>query len=262
MTQPLSKRGERMRSSTSQGGRAIQVCAQRHEVATNGRVFPSKSGNKPHKVYAWKPGAPEVNGCFCSCQAFIFGRSKVAKKEEAETGKHVDPRDVVFVCKHLQEVFDTTCDWIQHTDADYQYDQTCPKCRGPLVNDDDEIVVPEDTTGAVNDLRGLLADLAGEEPPEPLPEPRSFVVEFTVSTEYTVMVTATSTEDAQRAFLSAKVDKWLKDDTLYPCHEEVKVDAVRDPEDGPDSDMPQVSTTVQTDAQSVAIDLAGNVRKR
>lgn len=235
----------------------MQVCAQRHEVATNGRVFPSKSGNKPHKVYAWKPGAPEVNGCFCSCQAFIFGRSKVAKKEEAETGKHVDPRDVVFVCKHLQEVFDTTCDWIQHTDADYQYDQTCPKCRGPLVNDDDEIVVPEDTTGAVNDLRGLLADLAGEEPPEPLPEPQDFVVAFTVRTDYVVLVRATSDEEAKSIFESTDVDRWLKDDSLEPMHEDVTVKGVR-----ADRDMPQVSTTVQTDAQNVAIDLASNVRKR
>lgn len=138
-----------------------QICAQRHEVATNGKFFPSNSGNKPHRVTAFR--GHELP--FCSCRAFIFGRSRIAKAEGT------DQREVSFVCKHLQATFDQVCDWKQSGPNDYQYKDECPKCGGPIVDDDDVNMVPEDPTLALEDLRSLRAELAGEEPPAPLPRP-------------------------------------------------------------------------------------------
>lgn len=167
----------------------MQVCAQRHEIALNGRMFPSNSGSKPHKAYAWRDGAAEVHGCFCSCQAFIFGRSKIAKAEG------VSPQEVTFVCKHLQQIFDQTCDWHQTIEAEYRYDRRCPKCGGDVVDADDALI-PTDEAGAVDDLRAMLAEMNGEEPPAPLPKPKPFTVTFTMTTTYRGTVSAMDAEEA------------------------------------------------------------------
>lgn len=176
----------------------MQICAKR-AIAAEGIVFPSQSGPKPHKAYAWKEDAPELNGCFCSCQAFIFGRSKIAKAENST------PQEVTFVCKHLQQVFDNYCGWRQTSEGDYRFDRICPDCGGEVIDTDDQMV-PTDTAGAVNDLQRMLAEMSGEEPPPLLDPERPFTVTVDVTwTEKRTFTVMARDEDSARV---AAMDTW------------------------------------------------------
>lgn len=166
-----------------------QVCAQRHKVATDGILFPSKSSDKVYKVTAFRPDQFP----FCSCPAYIFQRSKIAKAE----GVHQNT--IPGTCKHLQSVMASACDWRQDTDEQYQFTETCPKCGGPLVEEGD-YSIPDDPTHAVDDLRSLLADLNGEEAPAPLPKPEPWAIDYEYVVLRRVIVDALDEESATAAF--------------------------------------------------------------
>lgn len=169
----------------------MQICAKRAEAA-QGIMFPSDSGSKPHKAYAWKEGAAELNGCFCSCKAFIFGRSRIAKAEGTS------PQEVTFVCKHLQSVFDNYCGWHQTNENEYRYDRTCPKCGGDVIDTDDNLV-PDNPDDAVDDLRAMLAEMNGEEAPAPIArQPEEWTVIFKMEVTYSGKVTAHTREEAEQ----------------------------------------------------------------
>lgn len=167
----------------------MQVCKQRHTLATTGRLFPSSSSDKVYKVTAYVPNQFD----FCSCPSYIFSRSKVAKAE----GVHQNT--IPGSCKHLDQSLREACDWIQKTDADYRFDQLCPKCHGELV-DDGDIEIPDDETAAIDDLRALMANLAGEEAPPPLPKPQEFCVDYTVTKTYRARLTTMTAEEARENF--------------------------------------------------------------
>lgn len=173
-----------------------QICAQRHKVATEGILFPSKSSDKVYKVTAFRPNEFP----FCSCPAYIFSRSKEAKKE----GVHQNT--IPGSCKHLTQVLDSACDWRQETDEQYRFDGLCPKCHGPLVEEGD-YALPDDPVHAVDDLRALLADMKGEEAPAPLPKPTPHTVEFSKIVSYRVQVDAID-PDAAAAIVNADPASW------------------------------------------------------
>jgi hypothetical protein len=166
----------------------MQVCEKRHELSTVGRLFPSQSSDAVYKVTAYRKNEFP----FCSCKSYIFGRSKIAKAE----GVHQNT--VPGTCKHLEQSLREGCDWIQEKPSDFQYDETCPKCGGPVVDDDVVSVTPEDPESQIDDLRALRAELMGEEPPAPLPKPREFVVVLEARGTWNVHVTALD-EDAAMA---------------------------------------------------------------
>lgn len=166
-----------------------QVCAQRHKVATEGILFPSKSSDKVYKVTAYRPNEFP----FCSCPSYIFTRSKIAKAE----GVHQNT--IPGSCKHLVSVLDSACDWRQETDEQYQFNDICPKCAGPLVEEGD-YAIPEDPSHAVDDLRAMLAEFSGEEAPAPLPKPVPWIVEFETTTRWRVSVEALDADSARAAF--------------------------------------------------------------
>lgn len=170
-----------------------QVCAQRHELATTGRFVPG-SGEKPYKVTAFRPDEFP----FCSCRAYIFGRSKEAKRMQAE-GIDIHQKDVPGSCKHLDMVLAQTCDWRQERDADYQFSDVCPKCAGPLV-EEGATVLPDDDLSAIDDLRALQASLRGEDAPAPLPKPKPFVIEFTEVSRRQIEVVARDADAARAEF--------------------------------------------------------------
>lgn len=166
-----------------------QVCAQRNHAATEGVSFPSKSSDKVYKVTAYRPNEFP----FCSCPSYIFGRSKKAKEMQAE-GIDIHQNEVPGSCKHLEQVLRDVCDWRQEADSDYQYDGLCPKCAGPVV-EEGETELPDDPVHAVDDLRAMLADLAGEEAPAPLPKAEPYVVEFTTTIVQTRRLTVEALDD-------------------------------------------------------------------
>lgn len=172
----------------------MQVCKQRYEVMTGGRLFPSSSSDKVYKVTAYRPN----EFAFCSCPSYIFSRSKQAKKE----GVHQNT--IPGSCKHLDETLRVTCDWIQERTGDYRYDEVCPKCGGPLV-DTDTAMIPDDPDMSIDDLRAMLAELRGEEAPAPLPKPQEFVVVVEARATWNVRVT-TLTEDEALAAAKATVE--------------------------------------------------------
>lgn len=165
-----------------------QVCKQRYEVATVGRLFPSGSSDKVYKVTAFRPDQFP----FCNCMGYIMRR----KKQSTAEGCH--PNEIPGSCKHTDQMFAETCDWRQESDGDYRYDGMCPKCAGPLVEEGD-LSLPDDPASAVDDLRAVLADLRGEEAPAPLPKAEPYVVEFTTLVTQTRRITVEALDDGSGA---------------------------------------------------------------
>lgn len=164
----------------------MQRCAQMHEVATVGALFPSRSSDRVYKVTAFRPNQFP----FCNCPAYIFQRSKKAKAD----GVHQNsiPGD----CKHVQAMFKNTCQWEQKTPADRRFDDACPQCGGQVI-DTDEVVYEVDERAQIEDLRALAADLLGEEAPAPLPPVLvEYTVRFTETRVHEYTFTATSGTDA------------------------------------------------------------------
>lgn len=172
-----------------------QVCAQRHKVATEGILFPSKSSDKVYKVTAFRPDQFP----FCSCPSYIFQRSKIAKSE----GVHQNT--IPGTCKHLQSVLASACDWRQETEEQYQFNDICPKCAGPLV-EEGSYEIPDDPNIAVDDLRALLAEMNGEDAPAPIPKPQPYTVEFTLVSTYRAEVTALDPTEALATFSESPGD--------------------------------------------------------
>lgn len=226
----------------------MQICAKRKQ-ASEGIIFPSNSGSKPHKAYAWKEDAPEVHGAFCSCQAYIFGRSKIAKAEG------VDPRTVAFVCKHLKVVFDSYCGWKQTGEHDYQYDRTCPQCGGDVIDTDDALI-PEDTAGAVDDLRAMLAEMDGEEPPPPIAQPKDYEVVVDVTEVRRFVVNATDEDQAKVLALKMWAEQPVSEQSQP---EVVNVEEVGAKPKATKSKSKSKPTTVGNDANAAAASLAASV---
>lgn len=165
----------------------MQRCAQMHEVATIGRLFPSSSSDKVYKVTAFRPNQFP----FCNCPAYIFSRSKKAKAE----GVHQN--SIPGECKHTKTMFASTCQWEQKTTAERRFDDTCPKCGGPVI-DTDEVVYEVDERAQIEDLRALAADLLGVEAPAPLPPALvEYTVRITETRVHEFTFTATSDDDAR-----------------------------------------------------------------
>lgn len=166
-----------------------QICAQRKTVATEGVRFPSSSSDKVYKVTAYRPDEFP----FCSCPSYIFSRSKIAKAE----GVHQNT--IPGTCKHLEQVLSDTCDWRQESEEQYRFDSLCPKCGGPVV-EEGSYEIPEDPTLAVDDLRALMADLAGEEAPAPLPKAEPWAIDYEYVVLRRVIVNAFDEATATEAF--------------------------------------------------------------
>lgn len=133
----------------------MQICTERYLISKSHKPYPSKSSptKRPYRVYAFRDGEPAI----CTCYPFLTGRKKKAQAE----GTAVTQTE--FSCSHLKKLYANTCDWIQVTDDDYQWDQRCPKCGEGLVNTDD-IDLPDDREGQIEDLRNLLKSLdAGDD---------------------------------------------------------------------------------------------------
>lgn len=164
----------------------MQVCKSRYDIATVGRLFPSSSSDKVYKVTAFRPNEFP----FCSCPSYIFSRSKQAKAEG------VDQRTIPGSCKHLDQTLRDACDWQQERPDQYRFDETCPKCGGPLVDADLAKMLPDDPDASIDDLRALAAELRGEEAPPPLPKPVEYVVVVEARGTWNVHVTALTEEAA------------------------------------------------------------------
>lgn len=142
----------------------MQVCKERYLISKSNKPFPSKSdpSRKPYRTYAFRDGEMPM----CTCLPFLTGRKREAKKLGVSVG------EITYSCSHLKRVLTETCDWRQETDADYQWNQTCPKCGDELI-DTDTYDVPDDPEGQIDDLRILLAELKGTGrvlDPDPEPE--------------------------------------------------------------------------------------------
>ena len=111
---------------------------------------------------------------------FLTGRKKEGKRLGIE---NLD--EVFFACSHIKEGFETTCDWTEF-DADkpgYVYDGSCPKCGGPVVEDESlglsgitkKVLPPEEQKRVdMEEVRRLAAELKGVAY-EPLPIPEAHV---------------------------------------------------------------------------------------
>lgn len=129
----------------------MQVCKNRFLISKTHRAFASKSdpSKVPYRVYAFREGQVPM----CTCMPFLAGRKREAKKLGVKTS------EISYHCSHLKRVFAETCDWQQLTATDYQWSHKCPQCGDDLV-DTDDVSIPDDPEGQIDDLRALLADLA------------------------------------------------------------------------------------------------------
>jgi hypothetical protein len=123
----------------------MQVCAARHQLATEGIKVPSESSSKTYKCTAYRPNEYP----FCPCPDYIFRRAKAAREDG------VDQRTIPFECKHLVKLLRETCSWQQEGPGDYRYDDTCPECGGPVVEDE-----TDDAPSDLEDLKRLLEELS------------------------------------------------------------------------------------------------------
>lgn len=164
----------------------MQVCASRWQLMDKGRLFPSSSSDQVYKVTAMRPNEFP----FCSCKAYIFGRSKIAKREG------VDQRTIPGTCKHLEQSLREACDWIQERSDQYQFNDLCPKCGGPLTDTDSNPQMPDDPDSSIDDLRALRAELMGEEAPAPLPKPVEWVVVIEARGTWNARVMAVTEDEA------------------------------------------------------------------
>lgn len=133
----------------------MQICRERYLISRSHVAYPSKSDptKKPYKVYAFRDGEFPM----CTCYPFLTGRVKKAKQ------LGVPVAEVEHTCSHIKKLLGNVCDWKQETEDDYQWDQRCPKCGEGLVNTDD-IDLPDDREGQIEDLRNLLKSLdAGDD---------------------------------------------------------------------------------------------------
>lgn len=229
-----------------------QVCAQRHKVATEGILFPSSSSDKIYKVTAYRPNEFP----FCSCPSYIFQRSKIAKAE----GVHQNT--IPGTCKHLQKVLAGSCDWRQDTEEQYQFNDICPKCAGPLVEEGD-YSIPEDPTHAVDDLRALMADLSGEEAPAPLPKPEPYVVEYQTTIVQTRRITVEALDDGSGA---AVLDAWktaiadLPGELISEADPVHEAGSVYKASDAPKPKKPRKAAAKKATARTRQVDVTGLVQ--
>lgn len=134
-----------------------QQCIQRI-AAQHGVHFTSKSNpdGKGYKAYAYRPGELPM----CTCMPFLRGR----KKEAERLG--VANNEVAFSCSHLKTLFAEGCDWHETDQTGHQYDNICPQCGSPVV-DDGEIADITDEA-AVASLLSLARELSGDDVVVPL----------------------------------------------------------------------------------------------
>lgn len=175
---PLRKRLERTtkrhsplgateRSSTSQGGRAIQVCKQRQDVANSHVDFPSKSrpDKPPYRVYAFRPDTLPM----CTCMPFLTSRKKAMN---ADNNRRGGIEHYLGSCQHIKKVHADTCQW-DEGQGGASIHGTCPLCGGSTVDVDEHwqpTAVATDADDAVAAILRTQAKLRGEEPPEPTPK--------------------------------------------------------------------------------------------
>lgn len=135
----------------------MQICRERYLISRSHVAYPSKSDptKKPYKVYAFRDGEFPL----CTCYPFLTGRVKKAK------ALGVPVAEVEHTCSHIKKLLGNVCDWKQETEDDYQWNQKCPKCGSELVNTDD-IDLPDDRDGQIDDLRALLRDFEAQEHPD------------------------------------------------------------------------------------------------
>jgi hypothetical protein len=132
--------------------RCKQMTSEFYPVASD------TNADKVYEVRLWTPGVLPS----CTCVGFATKRTKLANQLGGGTpgaGKGLAKGTAAW-CKHLTYVEKTVCHWEQKTDADFSFDGTCPKCGGPVVDDNDVSTPTGDA--ALADLLALRNELAGE----------------------------------------------------------------------------------------------------
>lgn len=157
----------------------MQLCRARRNATIKPLEFGSKSNpsKKPYVVYLFRQDKEhKVEAPLCTCMPFMTGRKRVAKEQGIE---NLD--EVFFACSHIKKAQEQTCDWTEF-DADHPgfvYDNKCPKCGGPVTEDESlglqgvtKTILPADEQQRTNmeEVRKLAAELKGETY-KPLPVP-------------------------------------------------------------------------------------------
>lgn len=135
----------------------MQRCKKMSDIAREGVMFQSESSaGKEYRVFAFRLNEMDS----CNCIAFVMARNKEAKRLGLKD-KGVSAAGLASDCKHLREVRRVTCQWTQKSEDEYRYDETCPKCGGPVVEEGTPMIpggVGHDADH-VDDLRAMLVEL-------------------------------------------------------------------------------------------------------
>jgi hypothetical protein len=123
------------------------------------------SAKKPYRVVLFQKGVIPS----CTCVSYKTRLNKNANLagggfKGAGTGL---AGSVTAWCKHLEHFSKTVCQW-ELTDEHAIAPASCPRCNGPVIDDDGKAVV--DVGQATNGLLAIVADLSGREIKDVEPE--------------------------------------------------------------------------------------------
>jgi hypothetical protein len=140
----------------------MQRCKQMSDIANNGVKYQSESSDKEYSCFAFRLNDIDV----CDCVSFVMNRNKEAKRLGLKE-RGISAAGLASDCKHLRQIRKVTCQWTQKSESEYRYDETCPQCGGPVVEEGTKMI-PEGIShdsDHVDDLKAMLAELKGS--PEP-----------------------------------------------------------------------------------------------
>lgn len=133
----------------------MQRCKKMSDIAREGVMFQSESSaGKEYQVFAFRLNEMD----HCNCIAFVMARNKEAKRQGLKE-QGISAAGLASDCKHLREVRRVTCQWTQHSEDEYRYDETCPNCGGPVVEEGKKMIPDGAGTDHVDDLRAMLVEL-------------------------------------------------------------------------------------------------------
>lgn len=123
---------------------------QRCEQMTHGSYqVPSDSQARKFYTVTAFGGVPPT----CTCVAFAIGRNRTkSTKSSSKQGE--------AWCKHIEYIFDTTCQWDSGSDIVQTQPGVCPSCGTLTVWDDDDGEVTEVASEtAVSSLQDMIAEI-------------------------------------------------------------------------------------------------------
>lgn len=173
-------------------------------------MFQSESSaDKQYHAFAFR--LDEID--FCPCVAFVMARNKEAKRLGLKD-KGISAAGLASDCKHLKEIRRVTCQWTQESEADYRWDETCPKCGGAVV-EEGRAMIPEGAgTDHVDDLKAMLSELRGTPAPgEVVAEVETAEVDAVIEAAEDAVSTADEEPPVNRQHGTIPTDpaEWIED---------------------------------------------------